>query len=136
MGRKHAREGAMKAIYQMSLNSDYSEKALDIYFDNFTYDEMEKKYIVDAVEKIAENLDQINEYIISNLEGWELDRVAKVDLAILRISVYEMLLRDDIPVQISINEAIEISKKYSTEDSFRFINGVLGGFVRSLEKEE
>ncbi|MFY9214211.1 MAG: transcription antitermination factor NusB, partial [Tissierellaceae bacterium] len=60
-------------------------------------------------------------------------RLAKVDLAVLRIAIYEILFRKDIPVEVSINEAIEIVKKYSNHDSFKFINGVLGGFVRSLE---
>lgn len=136
MGRKQAREGTMQALYQMTLNKDFSEDALKLYLDNFTFEDSETKYIVAAIEKITENLESIDSFINENLQGWELDRLAKVDLSILRIAIYEILYRDDIPMQVSINEAIEISKKYSTEDSFRFINGVLGGFVRSLNKEE
>ncbi len=136
MGRKQAREGTMKVLYQMNLNNDYSDESLAIYLDNFSFGDLEKEYIVDAVEKITENLEFIDDYIKANLQGWEINRVARVDLSILRIAIYEMIYREDIPVQVSINEAIEISKKYSTEDSFRFINGVLGGFVRSLDKEE
>ena len=136
MGRKQAREGTMQALYQMTLNKDFSDDALKLYLDNFTFEDSETKYIVAAIEKITENLESIDSFINENLQGWELDRLAKVDLSILRIAIYEILYRDDIPMQVSINEAIEISKKYSTEDSFRFINGVLGGFVRSLNKEE
>ena len=73
----------------------------------------------------------IDEHIQNNIEGWDIHRLARVDLSILRIAIYELLYRDDIPVQVSINEAIEISKKYSTEDSSKFINGILGGFVRT-----
>ena len=136
MGRKQAREGTMKVLYQMSLNNDYSRKSLDIYLENFNFGDLEKEYIVDAIDKIVENLDYIDKSIRSNLQGWKIDRLAKVDLSIIRIAIYEIVFRKDIPVQVSINEAIEISKKYSTEDSFKFVNGVLGGFVRSLDKEE
>lgn len=136
MGRKQAREGTMKVLYQMSLNNDYSRKSLDIYLENFSFGDLEKEYIVDAIDKIVENLDYIDKSIRSNLQGWKIDRLAKVDLSIIRIAIYEIVFRKDIPVQVSINEAIEISKKYSTEDSFKFVNGVLGGFVRSLDKEE
>lgn len=135
MGRKQAREGTMQALYQMSLNKDFSDDALKIYLDNFSFEDSETQYIVSAIEKITENLETIDSFINENLQGWELERLARVDLSILRISIYEILYRDDIPMQVSINEAIEISKKYSTEDSFKFINGVLGGFVRSLNKE-
>lgn len=132
MGRKQAREGTMKLLYQMEVNEDFSEEAKKIYLENFIFDELEKEYILDAISKIINNLESIDSYVESNLEGWNINRVAKVDLAVLRIAIYEILYRKDIPVEVSINEAIETVKKYSTEDSFKFINGVLGGFVRSI----
>ncbi len=135
MGRKQAREGTMKILYQMEMNEDFSDEALDIFFDNFTFDELEKEYILDAMKKIKENLDFIDKHIESYSEGWNLNRLAKIDLAALRIAVYEILYRKDIPIEVSINEAIEIVKKYSTEESFKFINGVLGGFVRNIDKK-
>ncbi|WP_353095882.1 transcription antitermination factor NusB [Tissierella praeacuta] len=135
MGRKQAREGTMKILYQMEVNEDFSDDVLDIYLNNFHFDELEKEYILDAMTKITENLDSIDKYIELYSEGWNLKRLAKIDLAVLRIAVYEILYRKDIPVEVSINEAIEIVKKYSTEESFRFINGVLGGFVRNIDKK-
>lgn len=134
MGRKQAREGTMKLLYQMEVNEDYSEEALAIYLENFSFDELEKKYIIDALTQIKENQETIDKQIEANLEGWNLTRLAKVDLSVLRIAIYEILYREDIPVEVSINEAIETVKKYSTEDSFKFINGVLGGFVRTIDK--
>ena len=131
MGRKYARESAMKLLYKMEINSDFSESAIEIFLDNFNFDYGETMYIENVIETIIENLDTVDKYIGNNIEGWEINRLAKVDLSILRIAIYEMLYRTDIPVQVSINEAIEISKKYSTEESSRFINGILGGFVRS-----
>lgn len=133
MGRKVAREGAMKLLFQMELNEDYSEEAKGIFLENFEFDEMETKYIEEAFLSIMDHRERIDQYIEENLEGWSIYRLAKVDLAVLRIAIYEILFRKDIPVEVSINEAIEIVKKYSSYDSFKFINGVLGGFVRSLE---
>lgn len=133
MGRKAAREGAMRLLFQMELNEDYSDEAKSIFLENFEYDEMETKYIDEAYNSILNNMEQINKYIEENLEGWSIYRLAKVDLAVLRIAIYEILYRKDIPVEVSINEAIEIVKKYSNYDSFKFINGVLGGFVRGLD---
>ncbi len=136
MGRKVAREGAMKLLFQMELNDDFSEEAKSIYLDNFDFDDSETRYIEEAYASIFENKDIIDGYIEEHLEGWSIYRLAKVDLAVLRIAIYEILFRKDIPVEVSINEAIEIVKKYSNYDSFKFINGVLGGFVRSLEGKE
>lgn len=136
MGRKQAREGTMQLLFQMGINDDYSEESLESYLDNFSFDKQETEYILDAVDKILENREDIDNHIREHIKGWEIERLANVDLSILRIAIYEVLYREDIPVQVSINEAIEISKKYSTEDSYRFINGVLGGFVRSLDKKD
>ena len=135
MGRKQAREGAMKVLFQMDSMSDYTEDSLDLFLENFEYDEMETVYIKHSISLIRENLEEIDSHITSNLEGWSIYRLAKVDLAVLRIAIYEILYRDDIPVEVSINEAIETVKKYSSDESFKFINGVLGGFVRNKDKK-
>lgn len=134
MGRKQAREGTMQLLFQMEVNEDYSDDVLDIYLDNFEFDNLETKYITDAINSIKENLEVIDGHISKHLEGWDLDRLAKVDLSTLRIAIYEILYREDIPIEVSINEAVETVKKYSTEDSFKFVNGVLGSFVRTIEK--
>jgi len=135
MGRKQAREGTMKLIYQMEVNDDFSEEALSLFFENFPFDQSEKEYIIDAYNKIKDNIEEIDNLIENTLEGWKINRLAKIDLAILRIALYEILYRNDIPVEVSINEAIETAKKYSSEDSYKFINGVLGSIVRTLDKD-
>lgn len=136
MSRKNAREGAMKLLYQMESNNDFSDIVLEKYLENFSFDEMEEKYIVESIRSINENLEMIDKHIAENLESWSIHRLAKVDLAALRISIYEILYRKDIPTEVSINEAIEIVKKYSNSDSFKFINGVLGGFVKNLNQNK
>lgn len=131
MGRKRARESTMKLLYQMEMNNDFSDNIINIFFENNKFDEKEKEYILEAVNKIIENLEKIDSHIEKNINNWELNRLSKIDLCILRVAVYEIMHRPDIPIEVSINEAIEISKKYSSSESSRFINGVLGSIVRS-----
>lgn len=74
-----------------------------------------------------ENIDRIDEVIKNQLEHWDFERIAKVDLAILRMSVYCLLYQKDIPTSVTIDEAIDIAKQFGTEESFKFINGILDG---------
>ncbi len=136
MGRKQAREGAVKLMFQMDSTNDYSLDALEVFLNNFEFDENETKYIKESYDSIKSNLEAIDKNIIDNLEGWSLPRLAKVDLAALRVAINEIMYRNDIPIQVAINEAVEIVKLYSNEDSFKFVNGVLGGYVRKLNKNE
>lgn len=135
MGRKLARESTMKLLYQMEVMGDFDKSNLVEFYENNDFEDDERKYITDAIVKIRENLELIDKYIEDNIDTWAVNRLARVDLSILRISIYEILYREDIPKQVSINEAIEIAKKYSTEESSKFINGILGGFVRGQDLE-
>lgn len=136
MGRKQAREGAMQLLFQMDSNGDFSADVISSYLENFPHDKGEMEYINRVIQGVLENREEIDTQIQKNLQGWSLDRIAKVDLATLRIAIYEIKFMDDIPVEVSINEAIEIAKKFSTDDSFKYVNGVLGGYVRSMIKDE
>ncbi len=133
MGRKLAREETMKLLYQMDMNNDYSESSVKDFIENGELNKEEKEYISSSAVTILKNLDAIDKNISQNIRGWKISRLAKVDLSILRIAIYELLYREDIPIEVCINEAIEIAKKYSTEESSKFINGMLGNFVRTME---
>lgn len=134
MGRKNARENTMKLLFQMDIKNEYSNNEIDIFLDNNVLRDEEKDYISKTCEYIINNLEKIDNMIQKYAKGWKISRFAKVDLAILRISVYEILYREDIPIEVSINEALEVSKKYSTVESSKFINGILGSLVRGLDK--
>jgi N utilization substance protein B len=136
MGRKLAREEAMKLLYQMEMNNDFSRDPLESFLINNTFSEDEKEYIDYVVSKVIENKGEIDKTIDKYAQGWKINRIAKVDLSTLRIAISEILYRDDIPIEVSINEAIEISKKYSTDDSSKFINGVLGSFVKGMNNKD
>jgi N utilization substance protein B len=79
-----------------------------------------------------ENIDAIDAAIRSRLENWSFERLKRVDLAVLRIGAYSLMYQQDIPAQITIDEAIEIVKEYGSEDSYRFVNGVLDGIWKSI----
>lgn len=134
MGRKLARESSMTLLYQMELLQDFDIKKIDSFYESNNFSDAEKTYISEVTVGVLNNIKEIDQYIKNNMDSWSIDRLAKIDLSILRISVYEILYRDDIPNQVSINEAIESAKKYSTEESSKFINGILGGAVKEIEK--
>lgn len=90
-------------------------------------------YAIDCAKGVIEHRDVIDAKISANLKsGWKISRISKVSLALLRVAVYEILYMDDIPVSVSINEAVELSKKYTGEDDTAFINGVLGAIAKDL----
>jgi N utilization substance protein B len=87
------------------------------------------EYAASLVEGVAEHRDRIDEILASYAEGWTLERMPAVDRAILRLGVYELLWRDDVPDAVAIDEAVELAKSLSTDESPRFVNGVLGRIV-------
>ena len=88
--------------------------------------EEDREFIEREVNGVCDNLAEIDEHISKNLSGWELDRINKVDLAIIRLAAYEMLFDESIPPGVSINEAVELAKAYGTDESYQFVNGILG----------
>ena len=99
---------------------------------------MVDKFSYALAQQAYDHLEQVDGVIEKYSTKWKLDRIVKVSLAILRMSISEMLYLEDIPVSVSINEAVELAKKYATEDDASFVNGVLGAVAKDLEqmKEE
>ena len=102
------------------------EKELEIKEnENFLTYKINKKIIEEQIFNLTENIDKIDEIIQENSIGWSIKRLDKVDLAILRLAIFEMLFEEQIPNKVVINEAIELAKEYGNEKSYKFINGVL-----------
>lgn len=136
MSRKMARETAMKLIYQMDMQSSNSEDILNLYFENIK-DNIKKddeSYISNCLHGVEEKLNIIDGYIEKYARGWKINRIGKVELAILRLSIYEMLYINDIPGAVSINEAVDIAKKYCSSESPSFINGILDSALKEIER--
>ncbi len=138
MSRKIAREIAFQVIFSTNFQIEKGEleelineliKEKDIKKHELAED---IKYIEDVVYGTISNHSEIDKKIESNLKGWAVDRIAKTDLAILRLAVYEILYRNDIPYKVSINEAIEISKLFCDDSSPSFINGILASIVNEI----
>ncbi|MBQ3330752.1 MAG: transcription antitermination factor NusB [Ruminococcus sp.] len=113
----------------------FTEADVDEIADNAgdARDEFLSDYAIDCAKGVAGHADVIDMKISSHLKaGWKISRISKVSLALLRVAVYEMLYMDDIPVSVSINEAVELSKKYTSEEDTAFINGVLGAVAKDL----
>jgi N utilization substance protein B len=137
MSRKSAREEVMKLVYQMIMNKSSSEEALQDFYENQENELSieEKEYINSCVTGILVNAEKIDSLIEEYSKGWKINRISKVDLAIMRLSIYEMLERQDVPNAVSINEALELAKKYSGEKSSVFINGILGNVIKVMDKD-
>lgn len=130
MGRKIARESTMKIFYQMDLLEDYTQENIDKFVEEENLNQEEALYLNDIIGHFTDNRERIDEVISTYSQGWKIERISRIDLATMRIALTEILCREDIPIQVSINEALEICKKYSSEESSKFINGILGTFVR------
>lgn len=130
MARKDAREAAMKILYQWDMLGEYKQVTLDDLALEFSLEDRDLEYIKDILDGFVLQKDKIKKIIADRTKGWTLDRLSKVDLAILRLALYEIIYRSDIPDSVSINEGVELAKKYGNEKSGAFINGVLGQYIR------
>ena len=157
MSRKIAREVAFKVIFsnqfqegnedllhhlvdtlandvELSSKLEESHEAKPVTPEELS--EEDKIYIEEVCTGVAQNVATLDDKIQANLKGWKMERIGKTDLAILRLAIYEMLYREDIPYKVSINEAVELAKVFCEESSPSFINGVLGAIVSSLSEED
>jgi len=127
----------MKLLYQFQLRDDNIEEQIELFLaEAEKLENLEKDYFLDVVRGVMEKLTEIDLQIKNHAKGWTLERMPKVDLAIMRLAVYELSYRKDIPWNVSINEAVELSKKYGGEQSKTFINGILGKVVAQLNPNE
>ena len=126
MGRRASREIAMKLLYQLEIQKDERDEQIQTTFDENELTEKDQQFIKDILGGVETYREQIDQTIEKYSRGWKINRISKIDLSILRLSVYEISYRKDIPFNVSVNEAVELAKKYSTEDAGAFINGILG----------
>lgn len=130
MSRKNAREAAMKLLFEISYRLDEYESILSEYKNDNNLDDNDAEYIDSAVRGTINNMDKIDSTIEKYSRGWKVQRLAKVDLAILRLAIYEMYYGGT-PESVAINEAVEIAKKYGSDKSGAFINGILSSVVKN-----
>ncbi len=129
MSRKRARKEVMFSIYQMDINDKYDYEIQKEFLKEKINDIHELHYVKKIIGFFLENKEIIDDHIVKSLKKWNIDRLPKVDLAILRLAITEFFYFPDIPIEVSLNEAIEMAKEYSDKDSSKFINGVLAGVI-------
>ena len=134
--RRRARELAMQALFYLDTIPDIpAEEALEIFRRNFPLtDGASSDFFLEITGGVIRNMEEIDPLIERFSTKWKLYRMSAVDRNVMRIAVYEMLFCDDIPAQVSINEAIDIGKKYGSSDSGAFINGILDGINKTLSE--
>ncbi len=144
MTRRQAREAALCLLFDYSFHSEEApEELLELYLENY-YDEKEKciraelrenNYFSKIYFGVISNLSDIDAIIEKCSEKWSKKRISRISVSVLRIAIYEMLSMEDIPVEVSINEAVELAKRFDTEDSYTFVNGVLGAAEKLLRSD-
>ena len=132
MKRRGIREQLFKLLFRVEFNTpEQMPEQTKLYFDSgdLTVTEQDQAYLESRLADIMDRLPQIDEQLSNKIEGWKLTRVGKVELALLRIAVYEILYDDEVPTGVAISEAVELSKKYGPDNAASFVNGVLTKFA-------
>lgn len=124
--RRESRAAALQFLYAWSINkpANFTDD-LRLFFDGLEKPREHYAFAEELIDGVMKHIEEIDGHIRTLAHNWEFDRIARIDLAILRLAIFEMLYRKDIPPVVSINEAIDLSKNFSTADSKRFINGIL-----------
>ncbi|AYD40592.1 transcription antitermination factor NusB [Clostridium fermenticellae] len=156
MNRRKSRELTMRLLFQMTINKEDFKEVIDNLKENLKVDNNESEllsnlktdksdeenmdltdidmsYVTRVLKGIQEKKGELDDGIEKCLIKWKINRISRVDLAILRICTYEFLYEDNIPKNVSINEAIELAKKYSGDKSAAFVNGILGKMIKNKE---
>jgi transcription antitermination factor NusB len=143
MKRRLAREIAVQSLYQMEMNEVTAAEAVDMLMEEARQHDNElgaqpaeaakvNEYTRSLVMGVVERKKAIDEMLQQHLTGWQVDRLSRVDRQVLRLACYEMVFRDDVPPKAAINEAIELAKHFGTEESGKFVNGVLGKLIGAI----
>jgi N utilization substance protein B len=133
--RRQARELAMQALFYMDIRKDASEETLENFYGCFCSSKKSKPFFRKLVNGVLETKDQIDALVERFSQNWNISRMSCVDRNVMRIAVYEMLYCDDIPPKVSINEAVDIGKKFGTQESGAFINGIMDSIREALLEE-
>lgn len=131
MTRREIREQVFKMLFRVEFynQEEMSEQIALCEDDACDWKEKDRAYIFEKVGNISDKLEEIDAKINEVSEGWKTGRMGKVDLALIRLAVYEMLYDEDVPAKVAINEAVELAKQYGTDNSPAFVNGILAKLV-------
>ena len=132
--RRLCREGVFQGLYALEISSEKREIILDDIFKRYSFNSLNQAFISDLFFKTIDNKEFLEKTIITHAENWEIQRIALLDKLILLMAICELYFMDNIPPKVTISEAIEIAKRYSTEESSSFVNGILDAVYKAKEK--
>ncbi len=130
MTRKQSREEAFILVFEKVFSGGSVEEILELAGE--ARDLKPNDYIKTVFAGVYDNIDEIDGIISENAIGWKINRISKTALCVLRLAIYEMKYMEDIPASVSINEAVELCKKYATKEDASFVNGILASVVKKL----
>ena len=141
--RRQGRERAFQVLFGCNFSPEPQGECVQRTFENFarlresgSRSELVNSFAWGLISGVVENLEELDQVIMGFSRNWRLDRIARIELTILRLALYEMLYRHDIPVKVGINEGIELSKKFGDEKSSRFVNGILDAAAEKIRNGE
>jgi len=132
MSRIETREHALELLFQIGFRNDPISEQINLFRETNPDIIEDEAYFLDIIYGVINSRDELDEKFVPFLKRWKLERLPMTDRIILEIAVYEILTVEDIPTSVSINEAVKLAKKFGTESSSSYINGVLSNFVKSL----
>ena len=133
--RRQARECALQMLYQLELGGGAVDQVVSRYWETTDAPEAVRSFASELVAGVAERREALDQLISKHSANWKLSRMAAVDRNILRIAAFEFNHRPDIPIKVTINEAVEVAKRFGTSDSGAFVNGILDNMAKELTAE-
>ena len=135
MKRKRSREIAMELLFSMEISKNSYEETIECFVEDYEMDlkTIDLEYIKEVMKSVLDHKEEIDEIIKNSLINWTIERVSKVNLIIVRLAIAEMIYIDDVPEVVAINEAIELTKKYSDDKSVSFVNGALDKAFKNIK---
>ncbi len=133
--RSKSREIALCILYELDVIKRDPNELIDSFYSNYTHKEETRKFSVQIVEGVVENIEALDLIIKKYVKNWGINRMAVIDRTVLRMGTFELIFTGDIPPKVSINEAVELAKKFGDVDSPRFVNGILDKIYKSEGKK-
>jgi len=133
--RRKSRELALQVLYQLEMSGDASEQALHSFAESFEHSPKARAFGEDLVRGVLARRAEIDACIAAASEHWRVERLSRIDANVIRIAVYEMITPPGLPLEVAINEAVEVARRFGTAESPSFVNGVLDQIAKRLGLE-
>ena len=136
VSRRMQREMAVQLLFEMKAQKEENQDFIESYFETREMKKEEYAYVELIARSYIEHMDEIEKLLAENIHRWRVERVGKTEISIIRVATTEMLYIDDVPVPVSINEAVELAKRFADEKAYKFVNKVLKNILEATSKEK